>query len=235
MKTTINKTTLLSLLISASVLFTACSDSTGPSIKLNAAVKGNTSLQKQKSAADTLTITEAKFRISELEFESALGDDKSDIEVGPVILSLNLDGGLTEVGIADVPSGMYDELEFEIEKRDDDAAILDSDFSSEDGSEYSVVIKGSLNGEGFTFRSGKDFSVELEFDPAVEINDDQRISVTLAFDINQWFADGNGNVLDPTNAANLSQIETNIENSLDVFEDDDEDGNDDSDDGSNDD
>ena len=224
MKTIINKTTLLPLLISACVLFTACSDSTGSTIKLNAAVKGSAALQKQKSAADTLIITEAKFRISELEFESALGDDKSDIEVGPVVLSLNLDGALTEVGIADVPSGMYDELEFEIEKRDDDdnTAILDPDFSSEDGSEYSVVIKGSINGEEFTFKSGKDFSVELEFEPAVEINDDQRISVTLTFDINQWFADGNGNVLDPTNASNLSRIETNIENSLDVFEDDDE-------------
>lgn len=235
MKTIINKTTLLPLLISASVLFTACSDSTGPSIKLNAGVKGSPALQKQKAAADTLVITEAKFRVSELEFESALGDDKSDIEVGPVILSLNLDGGLTEVGIADVPSGMYDELEFEIEKRDDDdKTILDADFSSEDGSEYSVVIKGLLNGEEFMFRSGKDFSVELEFEPAVEINDDQQISVTLVFDITRWFADASGNVLDPTNAENLSQIEANIENSLDVFEDDDEDGNDDSDDGDDD-
>jgi hypothetical protein len=228
MKNYLNKLSLAVMLLTSSLLLSACSDTTQSSVKLNAKASNSQNYQKLNSAADTVIITEAKFRFSEIEFESATDDDSTDIEQGPIILSLNLNGGLTEVGIADVPAGFYEELEFEIEARDeDDALVNDPDFEGENGQNYSMVISGTINGEPFTFRSEKDFEVELE--PAFEVNDEEQVSITLNFDTSLWFLDQDGNALNPADSNNILLIESNIENSIEAFEDDDEDGEDDED------
>ncbi|MBR9918563.1 hypothetical protein GYB29_13010 [bacterium] len=230
MKNYLNKLSLAVMLLTSSLLLSACSNTTQSSVKLNAKASNSQNYQKLNSAADTVIITEAKFRFSEIEFESATDDDSTDIEQGPIILSLNLNGGLTEVGIADVPAGFYEELEFEIEARDeDDALVNDPDFEGENGQNYSMVISGTINGEPFTFRSEKDFEVELEFEPAFEVNDEEQVSITLNFDTSLWFLDQDGNALNPADSNNILLIESNIENSIEAFEDDDEDGEDDED------
>lgn len=225
MKTYLNQLSLAVMLLTSSLLLSACSNTTQSSVKLNAKASSSQSYQKQSNVADTVIITEAKFRFSEIEFESATDEDSTDIEQGPLVLSLNLNGGLTEVGIADVPAGFYEELEFEIEARDeDDVLVNDPDFEGENGQNYSMVISGTINGEPFTFRSEKDVEMELEFEPAFEVNDEEQVSITLNFDTSLWFLDQDGNALNPTDSNNILLIESNIENSIEAFEDDDEDG-----------
>jgi len=81
----------------------------------------------------TLTIDEIRLVVSEIELEriddSCLGDDDSvddlgddceEFETGPQFLDLTLDGTPVEVGTSAVPSGTYEELEFEIEDLEDD-------------------------------------------------------------------------------------------------------------------
>jgi len=81
----------------------------------------------------TLTIDEIRLVVSEIELEriddSCLGDDDSvddlgddceEFETGPEFLDLPLDGTPVEVGTSLVPSGTYEELEFEIEDLEDD-------------------------------------------------------------------------------------------------------------------
>ncbi len=230
MKNYFNKASLVVLLLTGSLLLSACSDTTQSSVKLNAKASKSQTYQKLNSVADTVIISEAKFRFSEIEFESATDDDSTDIEQGPIVLSFNLNGGLTEVGIADVPAGFYEELEFEIEARDEDEVVVnDPDFEGENGQNYSMVISGTINGEPFTFKSEKDFEVELEFEPAFEVNDEEQVRITLNFDTSLWFLDQDGNALYPTDSNNTLLIESNIENSIEAFEDDDEDGEDDED------
>ncbi len=230
MKNYFNKASLVVLLLTSSLLLSACSDTTQSSVKLNAKASKSQTYQKLNSVADTVIISEAKFRFSEIEFESATDDDSTDIEQGPIVLSLNLNGGLTEVGIADVPAGFYEELEFEIEARDEDEVVVnDPDFEGENGQNYSMVISGTINGEPFTFKSEKDFEVELEFEPAFEVNDEEQVRITLNFDTSFWFLDQDGNALSPTDSNNTLLLESNIENSIEAFEDDDEDGEDDED------
>ncbi|MEQ9280262.1 MAG: hypothetical protein RLN83_12230 [Balneola sp.] len=231
MKNYFNKASLVVLLLTSSLLLSACSDTTQSSVKLNAKASNSQTYQKLNSEADTVIISEAKFRFSEIEFESATDNDSTDIEQGPLVLSLNLNGGLTEVGIADVPAGFYEELEFEIEARDEDDNVMvnDPDFEGENGQNYSMVISGTINGEPFTFKSEKDFEVELEFEPAFEVNDEEQVRITLNFDTSLWFLDQDGNALYPTDSNNTLLIESNIENSIEAFEDDDEDGEDDED------
>ncbi len=230
MKNYFNKASLVVLLLTSSLLLSACSDTTQSSVKLNAKASKSQTYQKLNSVADTVIISEAKFRFSEIEFESATDDDSTDIEQGPIVLSFNLNGGLTEVGIADVPAGFYEELEFEIEARDEDEVVVnDPDFEGENGQNYSMVISGTINGEPFTFKSEKDFEVELEFEPAFEVNDEEQVRITLNFDTSLWFLDQDGNALYPTDSNNILLIESNLENSIEAFEDDDEDGEDDED------
>lgn len=216
------------ILVLGLVTFGACSDSNQTGIKLNAKVETETQLQKANSLADTVVITEAKFRFDEVEFESDV--DSIEFERGPLVLSLNLGGELTEIGLADVPAGFYEELEFEIDARDDDEELPnDPDLIGPNNEDYSLVIKGTINGEQFTFASVEDFEIELEFNPPVEVNDSEEVSVTLAFNASSWFLDGEGNALDLNNEEDRERVEENIENSLEAFEDDDEDGEEDDD------
>ncbi len=227
----LNKLSLAVMLLTSSLLLSACSDTSQSSVKLNAKASNGQNYQKLNSVADTVIITEAKFRFSEIEFESATDDDSTDVEQGPLVLSLNLNGGLTEVGIANVPAGFYEELEFEIEARKEEEVVVnDPDFEGENGQNYSMVISGTINGEPFTFRSEKDFEVELEFEPAFEVNDEEQVSITLNFDTSLWFLDQDGNVLNPADSNNILLIESNIKNSIEAFEDDNEDGEGDEDD-----
>jgi len=228
MKNHFNKVSIAAILLTGSLLLGACSDTTQSSVKLNVKASTSQNYQKINSAVDTVIITEAKFRFSEIEFESATDDDSTDIEQGPLVLSLNLNGGLTEIGIADVPAGFYEELEFEIDARDeDDVLVNDPDFEGDNGQNYSLVISGTINGQPFTFRSEKDFEVEVEFEPAFEVSDEQQVNITLNFDTSLWFLDQNGNALNPTDSNDILLIESNIENSIEAFEDDNEDGEDD--------
>jgi hypothetical protein len=220
---------LLTVLAGA-LVFGACSTSdSGDSaqMRLNATSKSNNNAQKAKSQADTLIITEAKFRISELEVESAL-EDSADFEGGPFILDLNLDGGVTELATTEINAGIYEEIEFEIDKPDSGETPSDPDFKTGEGEieRFSLIIRGTYNGNEFTFRSSKDFEIEVEFEQGVEIqsNAEGMIDVTLSIDTAIWFVDANGNTLDPTLVENQAMIEAAIEASFEAFEDDDRDG-----------
>ncbi|WP_018126524.1 hypothetical protein [Balneola vulgaris] len=216
--------------LTAAFVFGACSTSdSGDSaqMRLNATSKSNNSAQKAKSQADTLIITEAKFRISELEVESAQADS-ADFEGGPFILDLNISGGITELATTEIKAGIYEELEIEIEKPDSGETPSDPDFKIGEGENerFSLIIRGTYNGNEFTFRSSKDFEIEVEFEQGVEIqsNTEGLIDVTLSIDSAIWFVDANGNTLDPTLVENQAMIEAAIEASFEAFEDDDRDG-----------
>lgn len=210
------------------------------------------------SAARTdgdVTITRGRMILEEVELETddddspSRSDDPDDFEdsddgiefeTGPILLELALDGSVNEVFVSNVPAGIYDEIEFEIDKLDDDEpedfeALNDPRFADFVGDErYSVILEGTVEeggiAEEFTFRS--DLSAEQEYDlipPMVLEGEDNDANLTLVIDTTMWFSDGSGGVLDPRDPADAERIESNIIASIEVFEDDDEDGEDDDD------
>ncbi|MEL7834032.1 hypothetical protein [Fodinibius sp. Rm-B-1B1-1] len=196
----------------------------------------NNSSAKQFSYSPTTqsvdSLTEVKLLVEELELESTADDDSLDFEVDDLVVNLPLDGSEFNLTSGNVPAGVYDEFEMEIE-HDDDTNVNDPDFINESGDEddgYTVVIKGIYNGEEFTYQSDEDFEIELEFNPPFEINDDSSPSIAINIDPSGWFTDSSGNDLDPNDPANYEQIKENIENSFDVEQDDDGDNDDDNDD-----
>ncbi|MEX2477795.1 MAG: hypothetical protein WD357_05130 [Gracilimonas sp.] len=199
----------------------------------NVAVKMqlNTNSSAAKFKAISLdSLTEIKFLVEELELES-VSDDSSDFEVEDLIVNLPLDGSVIELTSQNIPNGLYDEFEMEIENDDDGNNVNDPDFikgGDDDG--YSMVIKGVYNGEEFMFRTDSDFEIEMDLNPPLEISDASGSpSVAINIDPSGWFVDSSGNTLDPNDPANKEAIEENIENSFEAEGDDDDDDDDDGD------
>jgi len=199
--------------------------------------------QTYNDGVNELVIETATIVLSEVELESIFADDCEDgegfdddceeFETGPFILELPLDGSVETVLSVDVPAGSYDELEFEIDALDDDddreIALL-QDYPELD--DVSVRVTGTWNGESFVFTSDVEAEQELDLSPPLEINDgDVSANLTLSMDLDLWFRDGSGNLIDPSTAgpdgSNEEVVEDNIERSLEIFEDDDRDGEDD--------
>ena len=175
----------------------------------------------------TLTIDEIRLIVSEVEFEkiddSCLGDDDSvddigdsceEFNAGPRFLDLMLDGQPVEVATDLVPSGTYEELEFEIEDLEDDeddsveraliAAVRAQVLAvvPDWPDEASALITGSFDptsGSPVDFRVflKAEIEVEMELIPNLVIEGgvaSRALTIDIQPDI--WFTQAGGSVLD---------------------------------------
>ncbi|MEX1135377.1 MAG: hypothetical protein WEB89_00660 [Balneolales bacterium] len=226
--------TLITLLFTIGYILTGCDttntglDDAG-TVQLQMAVNTSNSTAKQLQASQNqegLVIEEVQLFISEMELES-VENDSLDFEIENFIVNLPLDGSPLILSDREVPAGMYDEFELEIEKPDDeDVVVNNSDFQDETG-EYSVVVKGLYNGEEFMFRSSEDFELEIDLNPLLVIEDGGSSVLVISIGVDSWFRGSEGQDLDPKDPANTEQINENIERSFEAFEDDDDDDDDD--------
>lgn len=193
---------------------------------------------------NTLVITKGEIVLREIELEhedsdgcdSPMDDDGcEEFETGPILVDLPLDGSVeTEVTIAP-PVGTYDELEFEIHKiSEDDAddAGFRADYPHMAGT--SIRVEGTFNGTAFVYETDLDVEQEFDLAPPITITETSgAVNVTVLLDLNQWFRDGSGALVDPATGnrggVNESLIKENITQSVEAFEDDDHDGHDDDD------
>lgn len=157
-------------------------------------------------------------------------EDSLDFEVENQVVELPLDGSAYQLSTENIALGFYDEFELEVDGIDEDDNVSDPDFT-EGSDETSIVIKGTYNGEDFTFKSEEDFELEFEFNPPIEVKETTNsVAIDLTVDVSSWFVDGSGNELDPTDPNDHDQIEENIKNSFDAEDDIDDDEDDDQDD-----
>ena len=188
-------------------------------MKVNTGSVTEAMLTSNNEGSNSLEIQEVKLFIEKMELKS-ITDDSSDFEIENFIANLPLDGSPLVITEKQIPAGLYDEFELEIEKPDDDdVQINDSDFRDETGS-YSLVVKGLFNGEEFTFRNSEDFEIEMDLNPPLEIAEAESSTLVISIDVDNWFTGSNGETLDPKDSNNTDVINDNIENSFDGFEDD---------------
>src|SRR5882762_2889610 len=160
------------------------------------------------------------------------GEQNDELEAGPVLVALPL-GGIERTFTADVPAGSFDALEFQIHKLSSDGDAADQDFlkAHPDFAGISIRVKGTFDGADFTYTSDLDVQQELQFEQPVVVEAGKPASVTIKLDLDGWFRNGGGTLLDPataaTGAANESLVRDNIVRSFHAFQDDDEDGMDD--------
>ncbi len=154
--------------------------------------------------------------------------DEGEEKVGPCFVDLSsgaLASGTLNAAVCagEVPSGTYHELKVIIGPVDASAAAGIASLAAMNGE--SVIVSGSFKGgaTGPLFQSALHVVQKTE----TTITVDSSTNVTLSFDPTKWFTAADGSTLDPTSAANQSQIEANIEASLRAFQDDDHNGQDD--------
>lgn len=242
--------TLLALPALSLLAVAACGDptSTGSarSVSVSFATTPPPSASVSMSLAGTaapLVITRAQIVFSETELETADGaclttgddDDCPEIESGPVLVDLPLNGSTRSALTAMIPVGTYQEFEAEIDVvRSDDAedrAAADAFLAANPQFRgVSIRVEGTYDGQPFVYTTDVEAELELEFSPPLAIAGDGG-NITVMIDLAAWFKRADGSILDPRTAnaggVNKSLVDNNIEASFDAFEDHDRNGRDD--------
>jgi hypothetical protein len=203
----------------------------------------------------TLSITDIRLIVSEVELD---GDDSADFEAGPSFLDLPLDPNeIAPLAASQIPSGRYDEFEFEVEDVDADEADDDEqslrDLRESIVEEFpdwpddaSMVVVGTFTqndgtSTGFTTYFEAEIEIERELSPPLEVTGDGLSrSLTVRLDPTRWFRHSDGTVrdlsqFDYASTDDLVEFEAEFEDGVTDIEVDDDDGDDDDDDDSGDD
>jgi len=228
---------------------TACSNSSSPNnrpvtLSFSSQSTGTLATADRAPANDitvtvgqnTVVITKAQVVIRKMELKQSAtttcpDDDQShedcnELKLGPMLVDLPLTATASTAITAAVPQGTYNEIEFQVHRPTN--ATGDATFAAANPNfaNASIRVEGTYNGAAFVFTSLLSQSVELEFNPPVVINADNK-NITVALDINSWFK-VNGVVINPTTAnpgqPNEQAVTQNIKASLHAFEDDDRNG-----------
>ena len=234
------------------MLLSACSGSEPTSVGLSTrvgAAKSATAVPGQSEQRLTLsngiTVERVRLSVKELELElegdddddssdAGTGDDHSDDskhETGPFLIDLSgaeLEGTVVQLRDVQVETGTYDEIEFGISKVSVDDAGDNAGLKELAEREASVIIDGTIDGQPFSFVSS--LTVEQEREARFEVTAEDSQNVTINIDVSRWFTSSSGGRLDPRESSVRSDIEENIKNSIDAFDDDDRNGGEDHDD-----
>jgi len=165
----------------------------------------------------TIELNEAKFLVKRLKVEST-EDDSLNFLARDLIVDLPLDGSPFILSSDGIPNGIYEEFKVQVNKSRGNQTPEDPDFIDGD-QRFSIVIKGTKDGNSFIFRSDENFNLEFEFNPPMQITDSTTsVTIDLVIDAEQWFVGEDGSALDPNNPDDFDKIEDNIEDSFEARE-----------------
>lgn len=162
---------------------------------------------------------------------TAGGQDTHDqcekFSTGPRLVTLPLDGSVSQQLAVDVPPGTYDRVEFEIRKLD---ASNGSDILRDrpDLVDVSVHLVGTFNGEPFVFVTSESFEQKVAIAPPLVVDGSTTsVNVTLSIDLAAWVTGADGSLVNPATAASV--VQASIDGGFECFEDHNEDGHQDGD------
>lgn len=192
-----------------------------------------------RAGGDVIVITRARIVLREIELKredddgcEALGmnddDGCEEFSTGPLLVDLPLNGQVATTITIAPDTGVYDEIDFEVHKPEDDGD--DDAFLAQhpDFNGVSIRVEGTFNGEPFTYESDLDVEQETTLVPPLAITDATAgTNVTMRVDLAAWFV-GTATLVDPRTAnkggANEAVVKENIKQSFQAFEDEDRDG-----------
>lgn len=158
---------------------------------------------------------------------SSSSDDCGELETGPHLVDLGVDGSLTAPIDVQIPAGSYTKLELKLRP-------VSASSSSDAGfraahpelAGASVIVDGTFRGQPFTYRTSIEAEHELYFQPALVVSGGTR--VTVGIDVGRWFRTSAGAIIDPSTAQPggpfAGIVAANIAASFEAFEDRDRDG-----------
>lgn len=243
------------LLTLGALALAGCGDSTGageePRVSLSFATTGSTPATAagffmSQAAPDTLRdgqneliISKVEIVLREVELERVEVQDCDvepepvgceDFETGPILLDLPLGGTVAKQFTIPVDTGTYNEVEFDVHKPSSGDAA-DQTFVNQhpDFADISIRVEGTFNDQSFVYITDLNVEQELALVPALVIAEGVlSTNVTIKVDLDAWFRDAGGALVDPATAnkggANENLVRDNIIDSMEAFEDQDEDG-----------
>jgi hypothetical protein len=239
-------------LILAIASLTACSEGTGPGTEATGRVRlslttgtgasGGPAIAASETytvGGTTLVLSRVQLVLREIELkrtedsttcsddsDGGADDECEEIEFGPILLDLPLNGSLSQVVTVEADTGTYRELEFEVHKPEDDAE--DAAFLAQhpDFRRVSIRVEGTWNGTPFVFLSDLGVEQELDLVPPLRIEAAGNAELTLRVDLRSWFLNSGGTALINPATANKGQaaeglVKENITRSFEAFENDD--------------
>jgi hypothetical protein len=144
-----------------------------------------------------------KIELERVDDDDCLGvDDCEELEIGPLLVELPLGGGTERKLLVDVDAGVFDEVEFEIHKPEDDDAADDAFLASRpDLRRVSIRAEGTYNGNPFVWITDLNAEQELDLSPPLTVGGGAPAELTLLVDIGTWFRNGSGTgLVDPITA-----------------------------------
>lgn len=186
--------------------------------------------------AHTLVITGAEVSLSRLELASVdsagcAEDDHPEhdddrchqLQAGPMLVDLPTDNSVVSLLTLQLPAGTYRALEAKIRPVSADDQGGTAFLAAHPGfANASVRVTGTFDGTPFTYAGSPNASLELSFNPPLTVGS-STTTVTVHVSIDRWFADRNGNLIDPSTAnaggANEQLVSDNVRRSFHAFED----------------
>ena len=220
--------------ISLSITTRSPSTSSLPTASASASIQIGT-------GANSLTINQAQVVLSRLELSPSGScatagekDDCDELQAGPALVDLPVDGTTKVVLDGAVAPGSYTALRARLDAvtpDEDEPGVSAFLVAHPDWKGISVKVTGVFTDaksqtHAFTFTSEADAEIEAAFQPAITVAAGTS-NLTVSVDVASWFKDETGAVIDPTDPANAHAIDHNVQRSFRTFEDDDRDGIDD--------
>jgi len=198
----------------------------GPSLSFSVRAGAPAASTTALAAGTGIDVTRVRLVIRKVELEKAGTTDMDEIASGPYLLDLDAtalnSGKVEQVVNASFTPGTYSEITLEVHKAESTDQGVNASLADMIAANASIIVNGTIDGADFQFVSAVD--AEQQFEGNLVLNDGSNLTLTV--DPSTWFTSG-GTRLDPTNEANRSQIEHNIQVSLKAFQDDNHDGSDD--------
>ena len=199
------------------------------------------------AATDSLVITKAQVVLARLELQRAGAtctseevdgdDDKADdsscaeLELAPSIVSLAVNGAVTQALNTSIPAGTYSAFEAKIRVVEPKKAASTAFLAANPTFKGATVrVEGTFNGKAFTYTGAPKAELEGLFNPPL-VATATGANITIKVDLKNWFRTSTGTLVDPATAnaggTNAEFVSRNIAKSFKAFRDDDRDGRDD--------
>lgn len=169
---------------------------------------------EQYTGDNTLLLSEVKFLLRKVVLKAENSEEIAAIDMGPVVVKLDVFARVSEFTYAAVIPGAYDEIHFQLHKPSPNEIISDPEFTESINTRYSVIVRGIYNGVSFIYKTDITVSKEIGFENhSLTVPENGSVHITIRIDPYLWFMNS-GTFLDPAGADNKRVIDDNIRDSF---------------------
>lgn len=171
---------------------------------------------KRFDTINSINITSAIFVVDEIELKGTIDTIEFENDE-PFIIDLALDSSTVMLDTTEAKVGqLFETIELSVSSLTSELSFSIYD-SLEELRELSFLIKGFVNGDSsnvFKFESPREEDIEMNLSNPISIIGNTQKNMIMVLDIDKWFIDSTGSILNPFLLENKTQIEESILGSI---------------------